>query len=175
VDNYYLTLKEYFKELKEDIGTKKVRVRIEKANTFSQKTRSAYFSGIFEEFPTACLLFIDPDTGLKEHNYNAKHLMFAELKAFWDQLDTESILMIYQHFQKYRTIGRSDPDSKAADVTRLIGISPLIIADNTVMFIFLTKNPDLRSELRDILKDYQKNIKTSIQDPKKRRSLTLTG
>jgi hypothetical protein len=175
VDNYYLTLKEYFKDLKESIGTKKVRVRIEKANTFSRQTRSAYFSGIFEEFPTSCLLFIDPDTGIKEHNYNAKHLTFAELKVFWDKLDTESILMIYQHFQKYRVIGRSDPDSKAADVKRLIGTSPLIIAENTVMFIFLTKNPDLRSELREILKNYQKSVQVSVKDPKKRRTLTITG
>jgi hypothetical protein len=151
-----------------------VRVRIEKANTFSQQTRSEYFSGILEDFPAACLLFIDPDTGIKEHNYNAKHLTFAELKAFWDKLDTDSILMIYQHFQKYRVIGRSDPDSKAADVTRLIGTSPLIIADNTVMFIFLTKNPDLRSELREILKSYQKSVQNLVKDPKKRRTLTIT-
>jgi hypothetical protein len=83
--------------------------------------------------------------------------------------------MIYQHFQKFRVIGRSDPDSKAADVAHLTGTSPLIIADNTVMFIFLTKNSDLRAELRDILKTYQKNIHNSVKDPKKRRTLTLTG
>ncbi|MDD1695344.1 MAG: hypothetical protein LUQ54_00460, partial [Methanoregula sp.] len=84
VDTYYLTLKEYFKELRETIGIKKVRVRIMKENTFSHQTRSAYFSAIFEDFPTGCLLFIDPDTGIKEKNYNAKHLTFSELKAFWD-------------------------------------------------------------------------------------------
>ncbi|MCJ7741723.1 MAG: hypothetical protein MUO95_03460, partial [Methanoregula sp.] len=64
MDNYYTTLKEYFKDLKESIGTKKVRVRIEKDETFSQATRSAYFSGILEQFPQACLLFIDPDIGI---------------------------------------------------------------------------------------------------------------
>ena len=77
VDNYYLTLKEYFKELKESIGTKKVRVRIMKENTFSQQTRSAYFSAILEDYPTGCLLFVDPDTGIKEHNYTANHLTFV--------------------------------------------------------------------------------------------------
>jgi hypothetical protein len=175
VDNYYTTLKEYFKELKESIGTKKVRVRIEKDETFSQATRAAYFSGILEKFPQGCLLFIDPDIGIKENNYTAKHLSFAELRGFWDQLDNESILMIYQHFQRNRVFGRSDPDSKAADVTRLIGTSPLIIADTTVMFIFLTKSPELRSDLKVILKNYQKRIHNSIKDPKKRRTLTVTG
>jgi hypothetical protein len=175
VDNYYTTLKEYFKELKESIGTKKVRVRIEKDETFSQASRSAYFSSILEHFPQACLLFIDPDIGIKENNYTAKHLSFAELQGFWDQLDNESILMIYQHFQRNRVLGRTDPNSKAADVTRLIGTSPLIIADTTVMFIFLTKNPELRSELKMILKNYQKRIHNSIKDPKKRRALTMTG
>jgi len=175
VDNYYATLKEYFKELKESIGTKKVRVRIEKDEAFSQATRSEYFSGIFEHFPQGCLLFIDPDIGIKENNYTAKHLSFTELKRIWDQLDNESVLMIYQHFQRNRVLGRSDPVSKAEDVTRLIGISPLIIADTTVMFIFLTKNPELRSELKGILKNYQKRINTSIKDPKKRRDLIITG
>jgi len=175
VDNYYMTLREYFKELKESIGTKKVKVRIEKDEMFSQQTRSAYFSAIFSHFPQTCLLFIDPDTGIKENNYNAKHLSFAELKEFWDQLDNESILMIYQHFQRNRVLGGSDPGSKAADVTRLTSSSPLIIADNTVMFIFLTKNPELRSDLRAILKNYQKKIQNLTKDPKKRRTLTLTG
>ena len=146
-----------------------------KENTFSQQTRSAYFTSVLEDFPTGCLLFVDPDTGIKEHNFNAKHLTFAELKALWDNLDTESILMVYQHFQKFRTIGRSDPDSKAEDVTLLTGSSPLIIADNTVMFIFMTKNTGLRTQLKDILKNYQKNIHNSVKDPKKRRTLTLTG
>jgi hypothetical protein len=146
-----------------------------KENTFSQQTRSAYFSSVVEDFPTGCLLFVDPDTGIKERNFNAKHLTFTELKELWDNLDTESILMIYQHFQKFRTTGRSDPNSKAADVTRLIGASPLIIADNTVMFIFLTKNRELRTELKDILKNYQKTVHNSVKDPKKRRTLTLTG
>jgi len=170
-----MTLREYFKELKESIGTKKVKVRIEKDEMFSQQTRSAYFSAIFSHFPQTCLLFIDPDTGIKENNYNAKHLSFTELNAIWDQLDNESILMVCQHFQKNRYFGRSDPDSKAADVTRLTSSSPLIIADNTVMFIFLTKNPELRSDLREILKNYQKKIQNLIKDPKKRRTLTLTG
>jgi hypothetical protein len=175
VDNYYTTLKEYFKDLKESIGTKKVRVRIEKDETFSQVTRAAYFSGILEHFPQACLLFIDPDIGIKETHYNAKHLSFAELKGLWEQLDSDSVLMIYQHFQRNRVTGHSDPQSKAADVTRLTGSAPLIIADTSVMFIFLTKDPELRSELREILKNYQKRIHTSIKDPKKRRSLTITG
>ncbi len=175
VDNYYATLKQYFKDLRESIGVKKVRVRIEKDETFSQQTRSEYFSGIFEQFPQACILFIDPDIGVKEHNYTAKHLSFAELKEFWDRLDNESILMIYQHFQRNRVVGGSDPNSKAAAITRFIGISPLIIADTTVMFIFLIKNPDLRAELREILKKYQKRIHDSIKDPRKRRSLTITG
>jgi hypothetical protein len=175
VDNYYMTLREYFKDLKESIGTKKVKVRIEKDEMFSPKTRSAYFSTIFSHFPQTCLLFIDPDTGIKERDYNEKHLSFTELKAFWDQLDNDSVLMVGQHFQKNRLFGRSDPDSKAADVIRLTSSSPLIIADNTVMFIFLTKNAQLRSELKEILKNYEKKIHSIVKDPKKRHAITVTG
>jgi hypothetical protein len=57
----------------------------------------------------------------------------------------------------------------------LVGSAPLIIADTAVMFIFLTKNPELRSELKEILKNYQKRIHSSIKDPKKRRTLSITG
>jgi hypothetical protein len=97
------------------------------------------------------------------------------LKAFWDQLDNESVLMVGQHFQKNRLFGRSDPESKASDVIRLTSSSPLIIADNTVMFIFLTKNSKLRSELREILKNYEKKIQSVVKDPKKSHAITVTG
>jgi hypothetical protein len=33
----------------------------------------------------------------------------------------------------------------------------------------------LRTELKDILKNYQKTVHNSVKDPKKRRTLTLTG
>jgi len=131
VDNYYMTLWEYFKDLKESIGTNKVKVRIEKDEMFSPQTRSAYFSTIFSHFLLTSLLFIDPDTGIKEQNYNEKHLSFDELKTFWDQLDTGSVLRVGQHFQKNRMFGRSDPESKAADVIRLTSSSPLIIAERS--------------------------------------------
>jgi rRNA-processing protein FCF1 len=57
----------------------------------------------------------------------------------------------------------------------LTSSSPLIIADNTVMFIFLTKNSKLRSELREILKNYEIKIQSLVKDPKKRHAITVFG
>ena len=100
VDHYYDELKSYIKELKTDINKKKVRRRIEKSEIFSKQKRDEYFRSIYENFPTAALVFIDPDTGIKEKEFTEKHLSFSELKKFYDQLDNESILMVYQHYQR---------------------------------------------------------------------------
>jgi inosine/xanthosine triphosphate pyrophosphatase family protein len=43
------------------------------------------------------------------------------------------------------------------------------------MFIFLTKNAQLRSELREILKNYEIKIQSIVKDPKKRHAISVTG
>ncbi|MGB8821271.1 MAG: hypothetical protein WCC68_08815 [Methanoregula sp.] len=173
VDRYYDELKSYIKELKTDINKKKVRIRIEKSEIFSKQKRDEYFGGIYENFPTAALIFIDPDTGIKEKNFTEKHLSFSELKKFYDQLDDESILMIYQHYQRRRPPAPDEPKRKFADVLTLTGAAPVIIADNTVMFLFLTKNQELYDTLTGILRNYARIEQAAARKKNSERSIDV--
>lgn len=154
VDRYYDELKSYLKELKSDIGKNKIRVRVEKEKIFSNNTRNEYFQAIWDNYPKSSLIFVDPDNGITNRRPTEKHLSFPELKTFFDLLDDESILMVYQHYQRRRLKGSDAPQKKLEDVLNLTGMAPLIIADNTVMFIFLTKNLEIRADLEEILRNY---------------------
>jgi hypothetical protein len=173
VDHYYDELKSYIKELKADINKKKVRIRIEKSEIFSKQKRDEYFQSIYENFPTASLIFIDPDTGIKEKNVTEKHLSFSELKTFYDQLDNESILMIYQHYQRRRMPTPDEPKRKFDEVLTLTGTAPLIIADNTVMFIFLTRNPELYERLTEVLRNYARVEQVGARNKNSERSIDV--
>ena len=171
VDHYYDELKSYLKELKADIRKEKVRVRIEKGAIFSHRKRGEYFQGIWENFPAASLIFVDPDTGIKEKDITEKHLSFPELKKFYELLDNESILMVYQYYQGRRKPGPGVPEQKYRDVLALTGAAPLIIADNTVMFLFLTKNMELRDRLAEVLRNYARVERVAARNRNSTRSI----
>jgi len=173
IDHYYDELKSYIKELKADIKKEKVRVRVEKKEIFSQQNRGEYFLGIYENFPTSSLIFIDPDTGIKEKAFTEKHLSFAELKKLYELLDSESILMIYQHYQRRRLNSPDEPKRKFQDILTLTGTAPLVIADNTVMFMFLTKNMVLYDTLTEILRNYARVEKVAAQKKNRGRPIDV--
>lgn len=154
VDRYYDELKSYLKELKSDIGSSKIRVRVEKERIFSNNSRNEYFQTIWDNYPKSSLILVDPDNGITNRRPTEKQLSFSELKKFFDLLDDESILIVCQHYQRRRPQGSDMPRKKFEDVLNLTGVAPLIIADNTVMFIFLSKNMEIRGDLEEILRNY---------------------
>jgi hypothetical protein len=173
IDHYYDELKSYIKELKADIKKEKVRVRIEKNEIFSHQKRDEYFQAIYENFPAAALIFIDPDTGIKEKDFTEKHLSYAELKKMYELLDNESVLMVYQHYLRRRLPGPDEPKRKFQDMVNLTGTHPLVIADNTVMFLFLTKNPELHDTLTEILRNYARVERVAARQKNKERQIDV--
>ena len=173
VDHYYDDLKSYIKELRADIKKEKVRVRIEKNEIFSHPKRGEYFQSIWENFPSASLIFVDPDTGIMERDVTEKHLSFSELKKLYEELVNESILMVYQYYQRRQKPGPDIPKRKFQDVLALTGTAPLIIADNTVMFIFLTKNMELLDRLEEILRNYARVEQVAARNKNRERSITV--
>ncbi|MDR1181258.1 MAG: hypothetical protein LBL13_04715 [Bacteroidales bacterium] len=60
-----------------------------------KENRLDYFNKINIE-DKAQLIFFDPDTGLSKTGHE-KHLCFCELKDFFDNLNENAIIVIYQH------------------------------------------------------------------------------
>jgi hypothetical protein len=110
------------------------------------------------------LIFLDPDTGLKENGATQKHLRYSELRDLFLELDDKSILMIYQHHYRYRMKNQNFPESIADIVQQEIGTKPVYIDDNTIMFLFLTKKTYLKEKLEGILKDYKKKYTGSSKN-----------
>jgi len=173
VDHYYDELKSYLKDLKTDLRKEKVRVKIEKNEIFSQQTRDAYFKSIYENFPRNSLILIDPDTGIKEQEITEKHLSFAELKKLYDHLDPNSVLMVYKYYQRRKLPAPNQPAQKSQQVQSLTGTAPLVIADNTVMFIFLTKDKAKREILSGILRNYARVEQAAARNKNSERSIEV--
>jgi hypothetical protein len=119
------------------------------------------------------LIFIDPDTGIKEKGATEKHLTFSELNHFYELLDNKSILMVYQHYQHRKPPAPDEPKRKFNEVSTLTGATPIIIADNSVMFLFLTKNPDLYESLTRILRNYARVEQTAARNKNSERSIDV--
>jgi hypothetical protein len=129
---------------------------------FSQSHRQQYFDRVRTRLPTNSLIFLDPDTGLKEKNATEKHLRYSELIDMYNKLDASSILMVYQHHNRYRMKTQNFPEFIADTVERNIGERPVYIDDTTIMFLFLVKNTQLKENLEGILKDYKKKYSGSF-------------
>ena len=138
---------------------------------FSHSHRKEYFDNVRVQFPTNSLIFLDPDTGLKEDGTQEKHLRYTELTDLYKELDPSSILMVYQHHNRYRTKDQNFSESIADNVEQNIGERPVYIDNNSIMFLFLAKNTQLQEKLEGILNDYKKkypgSFNTKIQLPVK--------
>jgi hypothetical protein len=129
---------------------------------FSHSLRKEYFDFVRVQLPMNSLIFLDPDTGLKEEGATEKHLRYSELRNLFTELDDNSILMIYQHHNRYRTKDQNFPESIADKVHQEIGVRPVYIDDNSIMFLFLTKNTHIKEKLEGILEDYKKKYTKSF-------------
>jgi hypothetical protein len=129
---------------------------------FSHKNRTDYFNSVRAQIPANSLIFLDPDTGLKEKNATEKHLRYSELRDLYTGLDASSILMIYQHHNRFRAKNQNFPEGIADTVHRETVVRPVCIDDNTILFLFLTKNMHLKEKLERILKEYMKKYPGSF-------------
>ena len=91
--DYFTGIESYFRQ-------ENILVDVLQKDRFSHEHRANYFGKLFEQFPKRSLVFLDPDTGLEVKNPTRRHLLFEEVKKIADHMDTQSILMIYQHFPR---------------------------------------------------------------------------
>lgn len=153
----------YFKEIKQFFESEGITTNIFSDSRFTHINREEYFKSVFSHVPEKTLVFLDPDTGLKEEKATEKHLKYSELRHFITVLDNSSLLMVYQHFFRDRKKYSNFPEEIASQVDDKIGQRPLWLSDNSIMFIFLTKNKELRKKLENILTMYKERYPVSFQ------------
>jgi len=121
-------------------------------HAFTHKERERYFQSIFENFPKKSLVFLDPDIGLEESKPDQRHLLLNEVKMIYDHLDTDSVLLIYQHFP--RKVHEDYLRQRCSQLSDLTGASPLTITDNEIIFFLCAKSPAIQENLELALEKY---------------------
>ena len=153
---------EYFGGIRQYFISKGFRTKVFNERIFTRLQRKEYFDSVHEQLPSNSLIFLDPDTGLKGNGATEKHLRFSELRNLFTKLDNNSILMVYQHHYRYRTENQNFPKFITEKVEQEIEARPLYIDNNSIMFLFLTKNMNLEQKLDGILEDYKKKYPGSF-------------
>jgi hypothetical protein len=77
-------------------------------------------------------------------------------------MDGPSVLMVYQHHNRYRKKNGNFPEAVASEAEERTGIRPVYIDDNTVMFLFLVKSPGLKEKLEHALDRYKEKYEGSF-------------
>lgn len=143
---------EYFQAIHAYFKKENILVDVLHRQPFSHKARSQYFNDVLGAFPKKSLVFLDPDVGLADAKSSKKHLLFEELERMYGKMDTKSVLMIYQHFPREKHTGFVK--RRCHEIHESVGVSPITITDNEVIFFFITKNEKLHDELEDVLSLY---------------------
>ncbi len=123
---------------------------------FANGCRDEYFK-IPKEYLYKSLVFVDPDIGLKVKNLTKKHLHFEEAKCLYDDMDENSILMIYQHFPRERHEKYLCERAKKLEV--ITEDLPIYVSDNEIIFFLFTKTEAMRDNLAKIITNYKEYYK----------------
>ena len=152
----------YFEGIRQYFISGGINTIVFNKRVFSHSDRKEYFDFVRAQLPMNSLIFLDPDIGMKEEGATEKHLRYSELSDFFTDLDDNSILMVYQHHYRYKKPNMNFPEFIADNMQEKIATRPVYIDDNTIMFLFLTKNTHLKEKLEVILEDYKKKYPKSM-------------
>jgi len=144
--------REYLAGVSDYFSGEKILIDVCGSEPFTHSGRDSYLGSVFDSFPKKALIFFDPDTGLSEGKADKGHLLVQELAEIHDRMDTNSILMIYQHFPRVSHDGFVKKRCRLLE--KITGTCPVTITDNEVVFFLLAKNPNLAGRLKDSLECY---------------------
>lgn len=143
---------EYFRAIHDLFNHEKILIRILEEPVFSEANRNQYFNSLFLQFPKSSLIFFDPDIGLEVKNPTKRHLLFAEVNKVYDRMDSESVLMIYQHIP--RVVREGYIKRRCSDLERCTGTRPLFVTDNEIIFFLLAKVPRMIGDVQRAVISY---------------------
>lgn len=143
---------EYFTGIRTYFDKELILIDIPGRQRFTNQGRVTYFRSVFNKFPKNALIFIDPDTGLKDESTDCRHLLYSEIRGVYDRMDTGSILMLYQHIPRGKHEGFIRDTS--ARLEQCTGLNPAVITDKGGAFFVLSKNQKLATRLKNVIECY---------------------
>lgn len=136
---------------------------------FSHAGRKQYFDCVDSSILNRAVILIDPDNGFEVKSMRSgnghKYLRYSELSILYDRMDSESLIMVYQHIPMFLPrIKREDYFAKIGKkICRcMTAREPLCLSDNRVAFFIMAKTDDLLNKTWKVINDYVKENKYYI-------------
>ncbi|MBU6415526.1 hypothetical protein KGQ34_04800, partial [Patescibacteria group bacterium] len=99
------------------------------------------------------LIFLDPDNGFEVQKSDEKHLLYKEAENLCTRMGKDSVIAVIQFFPRVNHILYLK--KRYNELKFHFGKTPLYIFDSQIIFLFLTKNPNLSNKLNRILESYK--------------------
>ncbi len=130
---------------------------------FSDQIRDAYWKA-FQPIigQKNALIFVDPDTGLEtgKPSYlrkqgREKYILDEELRFLISEIDSSSVLMLYQHLPNDKHMHKEYVAKKLEQV-RIANCAAYTCAyrEDDLAFLFISKEKALHEEIQDLLEKY---------------------
>jgi len=130
----------------------------EQIDYFSNKNRLDYFDSISKEIKNVKgILFFDPDNGLEVLNNKEKHIKYIELKKIYNEIDKSSVIVIYQHRQRFSKENNWEEylKDKTFELEILFDNEAYFIAEDEIAFFIIAKHSGLNNKIKNSLIEYQ--------------------
>ncbi|MDO8886592.1 hypothetical protein [Candidatus Oleimmundimicrobium sp.] len=118
----------------------------------TKRNRELYFS----ELPKRSnqIIFLDPDNGFEpERKYNDKHVRYSEISTILDQIPSNSLVSVFQHFRRIKFV---DDFSRIKE--RLSGVIASVYVTaifwHQLMFVLISKSEAVIKRATEINKEY---------------------
>jgi len=126
---------------------------------FLHAGRKQYFDGVDSSIFYRAAILIDPDNGFEVKSMRSgnghKYLKYSELSTLYDRMDSESLILVYQHIPRTR---REDYFAKIGQkICDCVNTrNPLCLSDNRVAFFIMAKTDKLLNKTWKAVGDYAK-------------------
>ncbi len=92
-----------FGHVAEYLNDRGIKTRFVPEGYLEEDNRADYFARVAEQDLKDCIVFLDPDTGLKTPSASArnpKYLRYPELRDIYRRMSEGSVLVVYQHMPR---------------------------------------------------------------------------
>lgn len=122
---------------------------------YSFEAREKYFSNIPSADLQAALVFFDPDIGLKAGRESymrrrgiSKYLFDESLAAVADRASDDSVVIVYQHFQRDRSRFWDDVEERSERFRKAVGANgAAFLTDRDIAFLATSRDQKTRLQL----------------------------
>ena len=124
---------------------------------FLHAEREQYFDSIHSSILTQSVILVDPDNGFEVKSMRSgtghKYLKYKELSTIYARMDSNSIIIVYQHLPRVKREGFfTQIGEKISHCTNTKNL--ICLSDNSIVFFIMAKTEELKEKTWEVLNNY---------------------